>query len=124
MLDSLLCNAEAGVFAIDVKGELHEKGAYLGDADVMIVDPADRTTYGYDLFYSLRENPSEQEILDTLRDTVLSLIPLRADEKNPFWPRSARTLLLALLLYCYHRGIKNMIDIVDEITKRFHTRHS
>lgn len=117
VLDSLLCNAEAGVFAIDVKGELHEKGAYLGDADVMIVDPADRTTYGYDLFYSLRENPSEQEILDTLRDTVLSLIPLRADEKNPFWPRSARTLLLALLLYCYHRGIKNMIDIVDEITK-------
>lgn len=117
VLDTLLCNAETAIFAIDVKGELHQKGAYLGDVNVMIVDPEDRGTYGYDLFYALRENPSDQEVLDTLRDTVLSLIPLRADEKNPFWPRSARSLLLALMLYCYHSGIKNMIDIADEITK-------
>ncbi len=117
VLDTLLCNAETAIFAIDVKGELHQKGACLGDANVMIVDPEDRGTYGYDLFYALRENPSEQEVLDTLRDTVLSLIPLRADEKNPFWPRSARSLLLALMLYSYHRGIRNVIDIADEITK-------
>lgn len=66
VLDTLLCNAETAIFAIDVKGELHQKGAYLGDVNVMIVDPEDRGTYGYDLFYALRENPSDQEVLDEL----------------------------------------------------------
>lgn len=115
VLDSIICNSDIAIFAIDVKGELSEKGAYLGREDVKIINPEKRSTYGYDVFFSLKAGASKQDVLDVMKDIVYSLIPINPAEQNTFWTNSARDLLLAFLLYFYGQGSTNIIDIVDEI---------
>ena len=115
MLDTLICNSSSAVFAIDVKGELSKKGTYLNSPDVMIMNPNNKETYGYDPLYCLSENSSAQEIVEVMKDIVYSVIPIDPMESNTFWSQSARDLLLAMLVYFYKQGIRNLIDIIDSI---------
>lgn len=117
VLDTLLCNQDSALFAIDVKGELHEKGAWMGREYVKIIDPEDKSSYGYDPFYCLGDNPSDQVLCSTMEAIAMSLIPLNPEETKTFWSDSARSLLMALLIYFYRQGAKNLIDIIEEIKK-------
>lgn len=117
-IPTVLSNPEARIFAIDIKGELSFKSTKYGDAHVMIVNPADRNSYGYNPFYALDENSSTQDILETMQNISFSLISLSASETQPFWKQSGRNLLTGLLIYYYKQGMHDFISVIDAILSK------
>ena len=89
-INMILSNPRLSIFAVDIKGELHQKGVKYTDDKAIVFNPQDRTTYGYDPFYRLKEDSSSQEILEVMQTITYSLIALPADIKDPFWKTSAR----------------------------------
>ena len=89
----LLINPNATVFAIDIKGELVAKGKRKNDPRVCVFSPCDYSGYGFDPFYALTANSSEQDKLSTMQTIAFSLIPL-GNEKDKFWAISSRNMLI------------------------------
>lgn len=110
----LLTNPNATVFAIDIKGELVAKGKRRNDPRVCVFSPYDHSGYGFDPFYALTANSSEQDKLSTMQTIAFSLIPL-GNEKDKFWAISARNMLIGLLLYYYDIGKQDLILCIDAI---------
>lgn len=118
IIPTLLANKDIGSFCIDIKGELSYKASEYSDSRTVIFNPLDRFSYGYDVFYALDNKSSNQKIFEVIQNVVYSLISLPASEQNPFWKTSARNLLIGLMINYYNKGIKNFIDIIDEILSR------
>ena len=110
----LLTNPNATVFAIDIKGELVAKGKRKNDPRVCVFSPCDYSGYGFDPFYALTANSSEQDKLSTMQTIAFSLIPL-GNEKDKFWAISSRNMLIGLLLYYYGIGKQDLIMCIDAI---------
>ena len=71
------------VFAIDIKGELYAKTKKArGEAQIKVFNPTDTTAYGYDPFYMLK---NADDISSAARQLAMSIVPLPADVKDPFW---------------------------------------
>jgi len=117
VIPTLLCNPDVEKFAIDIKGELSYKTCRLGDSKNLIFNPDDRSSWGYDPFYMLTPNSTDQEIMECMQLVAVSLISLPADIKEPYWKQSARNLMTGLLIYYYKQGYTNLPDICSEILK-------
>lgn len=115
IIPSLLINNDVPAFVLDIKGELSRVAKKKGDAKVHIFNPNDRRSYGYDPFYNLKKESTEQEILETMQMVTFSLISLSANVKDPFWKTSARNMLCGLMIYHYKQGKHNLVDIMDAI---------
>ena len=115
IIPTLLINNGVPAFVLDIKGELSRLAKKKGDARVHIFNPNDRRSYGYDPFYNLKKESTEQEILETMQMVTFSLISLSANVKDPFWKISARNMLCGLMIYHYKRGKHNLVDIMDAI---------
>ncbi len=118
VLDTLLMNPDCGLLCVDIKGELHEKSTRKEDPLVRVIDPMDREACGYDPLYMLGEAYSRQEALEAVNTICFSLIPVNPRSQSPFWEDSARDLLKSCLLYHIRQGKRNLIDCIDEITKK------
>jgi len=118
VIPSLLANPKANIFAVDIKGELSFKSTKYGGKHVLIFNPQDRNTCGYNAFYALSENSTSQQILEVMQNIAFSLISLPANVKDPFWKTSTRNLLIGLLIYYYKQGTVDFIGIIDEILGR------
>lgn len=118
VIPTILANPETAIFALDIKGELSYKATKCTDPKVMIVNPSNRGSCGYDPLYLLTSDSSSAEIYDTMRLISESLISLPADIKDPFWKNSARNLLTGLLIYYYKAGRHSFIGLVDEILSK------
>ena len=118
IIPSLLINNDVPAFVLDIKGELSRLAEKKGDARVHIFNPNDRRSYGYDPFYNLKKESTEQEILETMQMVTFSLISLSANVKDPFWKTSARNMLCGLMIYHYKQGKNNLVDIMDAILGR------
>lgn len=118
IINSILANPSATFFVVDIKGELSFKGTRYGDGSVMIFNPSDKISWGYNPFFLLGENSTTQEIMETMQTIVASLIQIPANIKDPFWKLSARNLMTGLLIYYYKQGKHTFIDVVDEILGR------
>ena len=85
------------VFAIDIKGELYEKTKKArGEAQIKVFNPTDRNAYGYDPFYMLKNT---DDVSSAARQLAMSIIPLPADVKDPFWIKGAQNMLTGFLIY-------------------------
>lgn len=115
IIPTLLINNGVPAFVLDIKGELSRLAKKKGDARVHIFNPNDRRNYGYDPFYNLKKESTEQEILETMQMVTFSLISLSTNVKDPFWKISARNMLCGLMIYHYKRGKHNLVDIMDAI---------
>lgn len=115
IIPTLLINNDVPAFVLDIKGELSRLAKKKGDARVHIFNPNDRRSYGYDPFYSLKKESTEQEILETMQMVTFSLISLSANVKDPFWKTSARNMLCGLMIYYFKLGKHNLVDIMDAI---------
>lgn len=115
IIPTLLINNGVPAFVLDIKGELSRLAKKKGDARVHIFNPNDRRSYGYDPFYNLKKESTEQEILETMQMVTFSLISLSTNVKDPFWKISARNMLCGLMIYHYKRGKHNLVDIMDAI---------
>lgn len=92
-------NKEITFLAVDVKGELLEKG-FSPDDKVAVFNPRRRDLYGFDFLYDLTPKSTESEVIEALRRVIYSLIPLKHTGEE-FWPIAARTVLLGLFLYAW-----------------------
>lgn len=102
LLSTLLAqhnNKEITFLAVDVKGELLEKGFSMEDK-VAVFNPRRRDLYGFDFLYDLTPKSTESEVIEALRRVIYSLIPLKHTGEE-FWPIAARTVLLGLFLYAW-----------------------
>ena len=97
-----LMSWENPVFAIDIKGELYEKTKNKRDIHkIKVFDPTNRNAYGYDPFYVMSY---ADDISSEARNIAISMCPLSADIKEPYWIKSAQSMLTGLILYHYQLG--------------------
>lgn len=92
-----LMSWKSRVFAIDIKGELYHKTKETrGKAQIKVFNPTDHNTYGYDPFYMLKNT---DDVSSAARQLAMSIIPLPADVKDPFWIKGAQNMLTGFLIY-------------------------
>jgi type IV secretion system protein VirD4 len=100
------------VFAIDVKGELYQKaGKARGTEHIKVFNPTDRNAYGYDPFYVLK---TSDDVSSSARQLAMSIVPIPAETKDPFWPKEAQSLFTGLVLYYFQQNL-NFSETVLEI---------
>ena len=91
------------VFAIDIKGELYAKTRNARNAaQIKVFNPTDRGACGYDPFYVLKHT---DDLSGEARSLALSICPLAADVKDPFWIKSAQNMLTGFFVYLVGQGL-------------------
>lgn len=91
------------VFAIDIKGELYEKTKKArGEERIKVFNPTDKNALGYDPFYILRHT---DDLAGEARALALSICPLSAEVKDPFWIKSSQNMLTGFILYLFEQGL-------------------
>lgn len=91
------------VFAIDIKGELYEKTKKArSEAQIKVFNPTDRNACGYDPFHVLRNT---DDLSGEARALALSICPLPADVKDPFWIKAAQNMLTGFIVYLFGQGL-------------------
>lgn len=105
---------------LDPKGEL----ARLTEAEKhneIIIDPGNRNRYGYDPFYSLSEDSTEQEMYDVAYIVTISLIPkpgAKIRENGP-WIPLAQDMLIGFIIFCYkYKKIKFLPQMIQFILSK------
>lgn len=85
------------VFAIDIKGELYEKTKKArGEAQIKVFNPTDKSAYGYDPYFMLK---TADDVSSAARQLAMSICPLPAEVKDPFWIRGAQNMLTGFMIY-------------------------
>lgn len=85
------------VFAIDIKGELYEKTKKArGEAQIKVFNPTDKNAYGYDPYFMLK---TADDVSSAARQLAMSICPLPAEVKDPFWIKGAQNMLTGFILY-------------------------
>lgn len=104
MIMPSLVKFQGPMVVTDIKGELSEyyvKHAKSGvNKPCIIFDPTDPETICYDPFGSINGN-DEAELVSSMREIALILIPERLNSMEPFWDDSERAILTAALIYYY-----------------------
>lgn len=118
ILDTMLANFAASdnellTFCIDIKGEIHEKSTRRYDTNVLVVNPSDRTTTGWDAWYRLHDNPSDDLIVESMEEIAEALI-VSSNPKDRFFVVNARTMFTGLMVYYFKQG-ESFIDAVNHI---------
>lgn len=91
------------VFAIDIKGELYQKTKKArNEAQIKVFDPTDRASYGYDPFCLLKQTT---DISSEARSLALSICPLPAELKDPFWVKSSQNMLTGFIVFLFSQGL-------------------
>lgn len=113
---------QRSLFVLDLKGELSYKSIRYSDENGCIVSINDRSLMGYDMLYKLHRGrkPTTQEIITTMNQIILYLVPKSPNDKQPYFVDAARNLgnglSIAYVQDALSRGQNpEMIDIIDRI---------
>lgn len=91
------------VFAIDVKGELYEKSKNDRDNNfIKMFNPTDITANGYNPYYMLRNT---DDLASEAKELALSICPLPANVKDPYWIKSAQNMLTGFIIYFFEYNV-------------------
>ena len=112
-------------FLVDIKGELYMKLLQIGEkeysandySDFHVVQPSNRSSYGYDVFYRLRKNNLTQtERIKAITDITESLIMEAGNNDSPYFSENAKKLMAGFL---YFFSLKNyeFVDIIKIIMR-------
>lgn len=114
-------NRLCSVLAIDAKPELSKKSVDESRNDVKIINPTTYGTYGFDVWYGLSEDSSDDEIKERAEAIARALIP-RLSGDNAFFSDNAQKILSGCLMFGYRKGysftdsiIKVMESSVDNL---------
>lgn len=103
-------------FWADIKPELARKSVKIrGNKRVKVMNPLDRSTYGWDVYYRLKPDSTDDEIIAELDTVCKALIDCGKAEKNAFFYNSAQNIAKAILFYTYKTGY-SFIDGIDYLT--------
>ena len=110
------------LFVLDLKGELSYKAMRYSDESGCIVSINDRSLMGYDMLYKLHrsEKPSTQEIITTMNQIIIYLVPKSPNDKQPYFIDAARNLGNGLSIAYVQEAVAKgrcpeMIDVIDHI---------
>ena len=110
------------LFVLDLKGELSYKAMRYSDEKGCIVSINDRSLMGYDMLYKLHRGrkPTTQEIITTMNQIIIYLVPKSPNDKQPYFVDAARNLgnglSIAYVQDALSRGQNpELIDIIDRI---------
>lgn len=92
---------------------MSQKSCYAYDENVLVVDPTDRTSTGWDVYYRLHNNPSDDLIVEAIEEVSQALI-ISTNPKDSFFVENARTMFTGLLAYYFKQG-ESFIDSVNRI---------
>lgn len=96
----------ATVFALDTKPELACKSVVInGNKKVHVMNPDDRVSYGWDVYYNLSVESTDDEIMVELDIIARALIDAgKGNERNEFFYQSARIIFKAIMFYTFKLG--------------------
>lgn len=101
-------------FVIDIKPELARKSVEIeGNENVRVCNPTDRDSWGWDVYYSLDEDATDEEVIHVL-DGISRALIVSNNDKNAFFTNNARTVFQGMMLYYYRKG-KGFIDSIKEV---------
>ena len=96
------------VYCTDIKPELAAKSVVIaGNPRVHVMNPDDRSTYGWDPYYRLTPESSDDDIVSEVDVISRALIYEGEDgkeSKNSFFYNQARTIFKAILFFTYKEG--------------------
>lgn len=93
------------VFCLDIKPELAKKSVELyGNPHVRVVNPTDRNSWGWNVYYELNSNSSESDIVKVVEGIARVLI-VTENDKNAFFSNSARNMFTGMMVFYYRQGL-------------------
>jgi len=98
---------------VDCKPEL-AKLSIKNSQYTKIINPRDRSEWGWDLYWAIDENSTEDEIYDVIKSIVEVLIP-EVNEQNAFFVNNARNIMCGVLMFefvMFKRGFIESIRIL------------
>ncbi len=101
-------------FILDCKPELLRKSSRPGDKHIRELSIMDRSKWGWNPYYGLRPDASDDEILTELDVIVRAFIEAPKDSKNEFFYESARAIFKFMALAQYKKG-RSFMQTVDKL---------
>lgn len=92
------------VLAVDAKPELSRKSVYEDRDDVIIINPTDIDSVGFDVWYGLSKDSSDDALAERATSIARSLIPDLSSENSHF-STNAQNLFIGFIMYGFRRGI-------------------
>ncbi len=103
------------LFVFDFKeGELYRKSCKPGDERVRFVSLAGRKYWGWDPYYRLSKDSTDDDVIRELT-LIANVIIDGSNEKNAFFTDSAKVILIFVGLYDFRRG-RSFLQTIDHIT--------
>lgn len=83
---------------IDPKPELAQLSSEKGCKWVKVLNPKDRTTYGWDLYFDITPESDIDRVTDRI-ETIINVVVLDTNSDNAFFMDSARNVAVGCLIY-------------------------
>ena len=108
-------------FVVDIKGEIYNTllkidGKYRAEDNypIKVVQPSNRDSYGWDVFYRIRGNVSQTVKIKAVNDICEALIP--SDGDQTYFTTNARKALAGIFLHYIEQGWE-FIPIIQKISR-------
>ncbi len=103
------------LFVFDFKnGELYRKSCFPGQKNVKFISLEGRTDWGWDPYYRLHDNPTDDDIIRELT-LIANVLIENSNEKNTFFTDSAKVILIFVGLADFRMG-RSFLQTIDHIT--------
>lgn len=103
------------VIAIDAKPELSAKSVSEARPDIRIINPTTYDSYGFNVFYGLDQNSSDDELKERTEIIAHALIPSLSGD-NEHFSGNAQKILSGFLMYGFRKGYsftKSIIEVMN-----------
>ncbi|GFI30409.1 protein VirD4 [Lachnospiraceae bacterium] len=112
LLNNYMQKNPTPVFCLDIKPELARKSINIAEnKNVKVVDFTDRNKVGWDVYFSLNEDTTDDEKVRVF-DGISRALIISSNPKDKFFVNNGRTILKFLLLYHFNKGL----GFIDSIT--------
>lgn len=107
-------NKKSICFCTDVKPEMSYKSVDESREDIHIINPSITTGYGWDVWYGLEQNSSDDALIERADQIVRAIIVNPNNTENVFFYSSARILLKAFIVYGCIKG-NGFVDSILQV---------
>ena len=116
---------DVAMFVVDIKPELFNVATNSKNPYVCAVNPEDRDSYGWDVYYAINDDTPEDQVVEQLDIISIALITVSKDNKNgAFFSETARNVFVGIMLFAHEFGMNFMesleylmSDSLDNILK-------
>lgn len=109
----------SAVLAVDCKPELSRECVYEGRKDVKVINPSSTDRYGFDVYYGLTHDSTDDELKERFTMVARTLI-VNSGGDNAFFYVSAQNILTAFLMYGFRKGYsfgEAVLTVMDASTE-------